>query len=192
MATTTFGYNPVEDRVWMSCSIWQEERLWITRQCAQHIMQTVCEVLEQSALGDPAVDARARAASEHDAAINRPTTTGLAMQTGRDTHQADAGSLVQYLLCTSAVVSAGSQEASLVFRTPEGERSILFNREGLHRWLRGLYLVLQHTGWNLPQPPEWVTRSYLPPALRAILTQPAPDWTDDEEEGGGENPSPSS
>ena len=176
----------------MSCSIWQEERLWITRQCAQHIMQTVCEVLEQSALGDPAVDACARAASEHDAAINRPTTTGLAMQTGRDTHQADAGSLVQYLLCTSAVVSAGSQEASLVFRTPEGERSILFNREGLHRWLRGLYLVLQHTGWNLPQPPEWVTRSYLPPALRAIQTQPAPDWTDDEEEGGGENPSPSS
>ena len=148
-------------------------------------------MLEQSALGDPAVDARARAASEHDAAINRPTTTGLAMQTGRDTHQADAGSLVQYLLCTSAVVSAGSQEASLVFRTPEGERSILFNREGLHRWLRGLYLVLQHAGWNLPQPPEWVTRSYLPPALRAILTQPAPDWTDDEE-GGGENPSPPS
>ncbi len=191
MATTTFGYNPVEDRVWMSCSIWQDERLWITRQCAQNIMQTVCEVLEQSAPGDPVVDAPKRATFEHDAAINRPTTSGPAMQTGRDTHQADAAFPVHYLLCTSAMVSAGSEDASLVFRTPEGERSILFNREGLHRWLRGLYLVLRHANWNLPQPPEWVTRSYLPPALRAILTQPAPDWTDDEEDD-GENPPASS
>ena len=46
-----------------------------------------------------------------------------------------------------------------------------------------MYMVLQHASWNLPALPEWVTRSYLPPALRAILTQPAPGtWSEETDE----------
>ena len=179
MATTTFGYNPAEDRIWMSCSLWQGERLWITRHCAQNIRQAVCQVLEQSAPGDAQSSPGDRAAAEHDAAINRPTVTGPAMQTGRDTSQAEGAPSFVYLLCTSAMVSAGVQDASLSFQTRQGARDIAFDREGLHRWLRGLHMVLQHANWNLPTPPEWVTRSYLPAALQAILTQPAPDGLDD-------------
>lgn len=181
MATTTFGYNPMEDRVWMACSMW-EHRLWITRRCAQEVMQAVCRVLEQSASSALGDDAPARAAAEHDAAINRPSvTSGPAMQTGRDdAPHARSAPVMQYLLCTSARVSAGAQEAGLSFQTPEGELSIAFDREGLHRWLRGMFMVLQHADWNLPSLPEWVTRSYLPEALRAILTQPVPGMLQDE------------
>ena len=184
MATTTFGYNPVEDRVWMACSMWQHERLWITRRCAQEVMQAVCRVLEQSAADALGADAPARAAAEHDAAINRPSVTGLSMQTGRDeSPQAASAPNMQYVLCTSVRVSAGADEAGLSFQTPAGELTIAFDREGLHRWLRGMYMVLQHASWNLPALPEWVTRSYLPPALRAILTQPAPGtWSEEADE----------
>lgn len=185
MATTTFGYNPVEDRMWMACSMWRHERLWITRRCAQEVMQAVCRVLEQSVADALGADAPARAAAEHDAAINRPSVTGLmSMQTGRDDSVQAAGiSTMQYVLCTSVKVSAGADEAGLSFQTPASELTIAFDREGLHRWLHGMYMVLQHASWNLPALPEWVTRSYLPPALRAILTQPAPGtWSEETDE----------
>lgn len=191
MATTTFGYNPVEDRVWMACSVW-EHRLWITRRGAQEVMQAVCRVLEQSASGAPGAAAPERAAAEHDAAINRPSVTGgPAMQTGRnEAPRPQSASGMQYLLCTSARVSAGSQEAGLSFQTPQGELAIAFDREGLHRWLRGMYMVLQHADWNLPPLPEWVTRSYLPAALRAILVPPAPGTLRDEADGSNDEERP--
>lgn len=182
MATTTFGYNPVEDRVWMACSLWQHERLWMTRRCAQEVTQAVCRVLEQSAAGAPEADAPTRAAAEHDAAINRPSVSGPSMQTGRDDGAQAAGApAVHYRLCTAARVSADAQEAALSFQTPGGELAIVFDREGLHRWLRGMYMVLQHANWNLPPLPDWVTRSYLPPALRALLIPAAPGSLPDDD-----------
>ena len=184
MGTSTFGFNAQEDRVWMSSSDWSE-RIWLTRRQSRSLIELLAQALQNTAQGD---DKPAQMVREHDASINRPRNVqnGPVLQMGRDAvtaHQA-----ASYVLCTRIVVATsqgGSDNVSVTLGTSQKEWTLHFSREDLHRWLRALHMVIQQGDWQLPDMPDWLVRSYLPHALKAILTSPLPDsLTDDEEDKG--------
>ena len=176
MSSTTFGYNAAEDRIWMSNSLWNE-RLWITRSSAQQMLRLVGKVLEDSAKGEGPHGARA--AREHDAAINRPQMSqGPALQMGRETAATSAQHA--YVLINGVTLTMAGPNADLSLHTPVGNRTMSFDREGLHRWLHAFYAVIKQTDWTLSDLPQWITGSYLPPVLKAILEAPIIDLNDDD------------
>ena len=80
---------------------------------------------------------------------------------------------------------------SLVFHTPAGQRRLRLSGTGLHRWLHALHMVVQGTDWaDWPAPPDWLTRSYLPPALKSLLTLPPAGAGPDDEADEGDAPRP--
>ena len=186
-ASTTFGYHAGEDRVWISCTAWPQ-RIWITRRMARGIVQLVATALEKAPPGAPDADSRPpaeRAAADHDASLNRvqPGEPARALQMGREA--SDAPELASAVLCTQVDLRDDGVQAVLAFHTSAGQRQLLLSRVGLHRWLRGLHIVLGTTDWADWAPlPDWLTRSYLPPALGALLV--VPPATGD----GGDAPAP--
>ena len=173
--STTFGYNVSEDRIWISCAAWPQ-RVWITRRLARAMVQAVVGVLESAAATSPAAAARPateRAAAAHDASLNQPQPgeQGRALQMGREA--ANAPALQTAVLCTQFALQPAGAHHDLVFHTPAGQRRLRLSGTGLHRWLHALHMVVQGTDWaDWPAPPDWLTRSYLPPALKSLLTLP--------------------
>ena len=173
--STTFGYNVSEDRIWISCAAWPQ-RVWITRRLARAMVQAVVGVLESAAATSPAAAARPateRAAAAHDASLNQPQPgeKGRALQMGREA--ANAPALQTAVLCTQFALQPAGAHHDLVFHTPAGQRRLRLSGTGLHRWLHALHMVVQGTDWaDWPAPPDWLTRSYLPPALKSLLTLP--------------------
>jgi len=176
--STTFGYSATEDRIWMSCDAWPQ-RIWITRRIAREVLRVVALVIES----DPADDALAaqltraeiaeRAAAEHDTAINRPPPgeSGYALRMGSEA--ADAAPLKDAALCTRFSVTRRGEHADLAFGSAKGEQRLRLSRIGLHRWTHALLMVIKPTLWHEGIAlPDWLTRSYLPPALKALLNAP--------------------
>ena len=180
--STTFGYNVSEDRIWISCAAWPQ-RVWITRRVARTILQAVVGVVETAASAEP--DARPaveRAAAAHDASLNRPQPgeQGRALQMGREA--ANAPALQTAVLCAQFTLEPAGEHHDLVFHTPAGQRRLRLSSTGLHRWLHALQMVVRGTDWaDWPVPPDWLTRSYLPPALQSLLQTPPHDLGLDDE-----------
>ena len=184
--STTFGYHAGEDRLWIDCAAWPQ-RLWVTRRLARGMVQALVAALESAAAPAPdearladadlGVDATAeRAAAAHDASLNQPQPGEQArpLQMGREA--ADAPALQTAVLCTQFALELAGTQAELVFATSAGQRRLRLSRTGLHRWLHALHMVLRGTDWaDWPTPPEWLTRSYLPPALKSLLQMPPAD-----------------
>lgn len=176
--STTFGYSRAEDRIWISCSAWPQ-RVWLTRRIAQAALQAGVRVIESgpAATGpqaDPLPPAE-RAAAAHDASLNRlrPGEPPV-LRTGREA--TDAPELERAVLCTRFMLLDTGSQAELVFSTRAGERRLRLGRTELHRWLHALQMVMAPTRWHeWAAPPDWLTRSYLPPALKALLVPMPPD-----------------
>lgn len=182
MLTTTFGYHPGEDRIWLDCASWPQ-RVWLTRRMVQQVMGAIVQHIEAAARtdghpsGPPAAE---RAAAEHDASLNQrqPGEPARALQTGREA--ADARELADAVLCTRFVLHHRAPLTDLVFVTAAGERRLHLSQVGLHRWVHALHMVLKSAQWqDWPPAPEWLTRSYLPPALQRLLQHPAPETDPD-------------
>lgn len=178
MGSSTFGYNTVEDRIWLSNSAWHS-RLWLTRKHSKDLLRAITQLL-QGAYTDAEETLPADAIErEHDDAINRPSNVaGAALQMGRETATEQAS--IRFVLCTRIALIKSSDKFELILSASDTEYKMLFLREELHRFLRALYLILKQTDWQLPQPPQWLTRSYLPAALQEILQAPLPEDLDDD------------
>lgn len=177
MGSSTFGYNTVEDRIWLSNSAWHD-RLWLTRRHAKELLRLIAQVLQGTYTGAEEIPAE-DIEREHDDAINRPSNVaGATLQMGRET--ATEQSSIHFALCTRIAIIKTADKFELVLNASESEYKMLFLREELHRFLRALYLILKQTDWQLPQPPQWLTRSYLPAALQEILQAPLPENLDDD------------
>ena len=183
--STTFGYHAGEDRLWISCGAWPQ-RVWLTRRMARILLQLTVGLLEAPASGD-ARPAAERAAAEHDASLNQPQPgeQARALQMGREAN--DAPGLQGAVLCTRFSLMTLGTQTELVFDTPAGQRRLRLSRIGLHRWLHALHMVLRSAEWaDWPAAPDWLTRSYLPPALQSLLVPPPADLTlNDEQDGDG-------
>ena len=192
--STTFGYNAPEDRIWRACAAWPE-RLWLTRRMVRAVLQAAVSALEADPPALPSgADARPaaeRAAAEHDASLNQPQPgeQGRALQMGREA--ANAPALQHAVLCTQFALQPAGAHHDLVFHTPAGQRRLRLSGTGLHRWLHALHMVLRGTDWaDWPAAPDWLTRSYLPPALQSLLTLPpgGPGLDDEADEGDAPRP----
>lgn len=175
--TTTFGYNAGEDRIWISCNAWPQ-RVWLTRRLTTQVLTEVAAALEQGASvaeGDTRPVAE-RVAAEHDDSLNKPRQgeQGGLLHMGRESPRAQA--LAAAALCTQFTLRRGETHTDLLFVTTAGERRLHLTRVGLHRWLHALHLVVSGTAWSTWTPmPQWLTRSYLPPALKSLLAfEPPP------------------
>lgn len=186
--STTFGYNAAEDRIWLACAAWPE-RLWLTRRMVRAVLQAAVSALEADPPALPSgADARPaaeRAAAEHEASLNQPQPgeQGRALQMGREAN--DAPALQGAVLCTRFSLMTLGTQTELVFDTPAGQRRLRLSRIGLHRWLHALHMVLRSADWaDWPAAPDWLTRSYLPPALQSLLVPPPADLTLNDEQDG--------
>ncbi len=173
-SSSTFGYNSVEDRIWLSNSSWQN-RLWLTRKHCKELLRAITQTLQGAYTDAPELPTE-DIEREHDNAINRPSnSTGAVLHVGRDTIKQTS---VSYALCTRITLIQYSNRFELALSASKTDYRMMFSREELHRFLRALYLILKQTDWQLPQPPRWLTRSYLPAALQKILQAPLPENLD--------------
>lgn len=175
MVSTTFGYDKQEDRLWMSFDD-GTPRLWLTRRLVAHLMGPVLGALESSAPGaEGGADASTRVALEHELALGelQPGEERLPLKMGSEAARATADA--DYLLCLRIATRFDATHGVITFESADGQRQMAMGRVGLHRWLRGLYLVLAQADWNLPPVPEWLRRSLLPDGLRALVDPPPPD-----------------
>lgn len=182
MMSTTFGYDPLEDRIWMSnTGQGEQERIWLTRRLAQYLVGPMAQSLENTtteATGGGDVATRIRL--EHEMALNEPQPGQplVPFKMGRDEAKSRDGA--RYVLCHNIQTTLKGGQCEMSMQTAVGERRLQFSRVGLHRWLRAFSIVLQATPWNLnPPPAPWLTQSYLPQALRTLLDKPLPDQLDD-------------
>lgn len=170
MGSTTFGYDPSEDRVWLSFND-DTARLWLTRRLVAHVLGPMLRSFEAAAPGrQGGAKASTRAALEHELALNEllpgeqrlPITMGC--EPPRQSRDADC------LLCTGLTVSFVADQCQLFFATHQGRRGLSMGRVAMHRWLRGLHLVAQHAKWDVAVP-EWLSRSCLPEAVRVLVQE---------------------
>jgi hypothetical protein len=168
MGSTTFGYDPGEDRVWLSFND-DTPRLWFTRRLVSHLLGPMLHAFEQAAPGSQGgADASTRAGLEHDIALNEwlPGDRAVPLKVGSET--ASASRDADYLVCTGLKASFDAGQCQLRFDTSEAERSLTMGRVAMHRWVHGLHLVARHANWALTVP-EWLSRSCLPEAVRALV-----------------------
>ena len=171
--STTFGYLSQQDRIWLRCTAWPEP-LWLSRRLSLRIVEQVARLLEtQAPAANPAAATSERAAAAHDQALNRmtPGEKQRPLSTGRE--QLDQDELTHALLCTRCRVQSQGQSHQLMLSTEGGERTVKLSTTGLHRWLHGLHMMMVQANWfDGASAPDWLTRSYLPPALKSLLEKP--------------------
>lgn len=185
MLTTTFGYLDSEDRIWLSLG-GDARRVWLTRRITAQLLAGMARQLEVSAPGAVAgADAPTRARIEHRLALDESATgaerpgdgapADVPIRLGEESRTASRGA--SYALCTGLKATLrpnGTCTVSLALEGGEG-RDLQLSRAGLHRWLRGLWMVARQAGWFRPvEVPPWLSESMLPPALQAVIQPPAP------------------
>lgn len=194
MLTTTFGYLDSEDRVWLSLGD-EARRVWLTRRITAHLLVGMARQLEVSTPGAVAgADAPTRARIEHQLAFNegggmdRPAAPAdVPIRMGEESRAVSREA--SYVLCTGLQATLGPDGLCTVNLGLEDgdDRELQFNRAGLHRWLRGLWMAARHAGWFDPvEVPPWLRESMLPPAIQAVLRPPAASSRDN---GGVGDPS---
>jgi hypothetical protein len=168
MNSTTFGYDKAEDRLWMSFDD-GTPRLWFTRRMASHFLGPMLNPFESTAPGNQGgAVAAVRVALEHELAMNElmPGERALPLKMGVDTSGESPSA--DHLLCTGLTASFDTGQCRMHFHTVDGEWDLQMSRVAMHRWLRGLHMVVQHADWDLPAP-AWLSRSCLPDAVRSLL-----------------------
>jgi len=174
MTSTTFGYDRHEDRVWMSFDD-GAARLWFTRRLVVRLLGPMLAHFESTAPGAQGGAASGvRVALEHGLALNEPLPGQRAapMRVGSEAPAESARA--DYLMCRQVQAQFGDRQCRLAFATEDGERALKLSRVGMHRWLRALYLVVEHAQWAV-EVPGWLRQSCLPEALRPLVDGAAGD-----------------
>ncbi|WP_342128848.1 hypothetical protein [Hydrogenophaga sp. OTU3427] len=168
MVSTTLGYDKREDRVWLSFDD-GTPRLWFTRRLVSHLLGPMLRPFEASAPGGQGgAGAAIRVALEHELAMNEPLPGEVAPPMKMGLEAPDASPDADDQLCTGLNAAFDAGQCRISFHTREGERVLQMGRVGMHRWLRGLHLLVRHAEWELLAP-EWLTRSCLPEAMRSLV-----------------------
>lgn len=182
MTTTTFGFDAVQDRIWMRVHE-ADQTIWLTRRMVTVILGPMVQAFEKSTPGEQGgAAAPARAALEHQLALHEtaPGQPAAQIRAGRVPPSADSDP--QHRLCTRVNAQTNSQTMTMAFDTPSGEVTLQLSRKGMHLWLRGLSLVLKQAQWAIPQAmPPWLSSGLMPAAMQQLIDQPLPDGLDDDD-----------
>lgn len=183
MTTTTFGFDSVQDRIWMRVHE-VDQTIWLTRRMVTVILGPMVQAFENATPGEQGgAPAPARAALEHDLALHEtaPGQEAAQIRSGHVPRSADSDP--QHRLCTRMHAQTSSQAMVMTFETPSGPLKLNFSRKGMHLWLRGLAMVLKQAQWGMPKAlPQWLEAGLMPPAMQALIDKPLPDDLDDEAE----------
>lgn len=179
LTTTTFGFDAVQDRIWMRVHE-GDLTVWLTRRMVTVILGPIVQAFENATPGEQGGSAApARAALEHELSLHE-TAPGHAppqIRAGRVPPSVDSDP--QHRLCIRMHAQASNQAVSMTFETASGPLDVKLSRKGMHLWLRGLSMVLKQAQWSLPQAlPEWLDAGLMPPSMQALINQPLPDDLD--------------
>lgn len=180
MTTTTFGYHPGQDRVWMLVHEAQAT-IWLTRRLVIHILGPLREAFESATPGGQGgAAANTRAAIEHNLALHE-AAPGQSPAQIRAGHVSPGEQMEpERGLCTRIVTQSNSQTVVMTFETAGGPLVLRLDRKGMHVWLKGLVMVLKQTGWDLVETlPDWLQAGLMPPAIQALIGQPLPKDLDE-------------
>lgn len=173
MTTTTFGYDAVQDRIWMRMHQ-QDCTVWLTRRMVANLVGPILKAFERATPGEQGgASATTRVAIEHGLALHEaaPGQPQAQIRAGKETPGEDSDARER--LCTRITTRTGSQTVVMAFETGVGSVELRMSRKGMHLWLRGLSMVLRQARWDLPEPlPDWLTAGVVPPAIQAILDKP--------------------
>lgn len=187
LTTTTFGYDALQDRIWMRVHE-QEQTVWLTRRMVTVILGPMVQAFESATPGEQGgASAPARVALEHELALHE-TAPGQAppqIRAGRVPPSEDSDP--QHRLCKSINAKADHQSMTMTFETASGPLALQLSRKGMHLWLRGLTMVLKQAQWGIPRAlPEWLNAGLMPPAMQALIDKPLPDDLDKEYDSDGD------
>jgi hypothetical protein len=170
MLSFSFAYDAKQDRIWLRLNN-QEELIWLTRRLTVFLLTQAADRFAEAAgrgLGglvnkDQAVEL------EHELAVTEPDegSHGTPVQMGPSS--LDEGLRSNGLLCERITLSSNDAGAQLQLLVVNEKRFINLSRAGFHRFLRALLLVANRVKWDLPPVPQWLTRNYLPSALRGVV-----------------------
>lgn len=173
--TTTFGYHPSQDRIWMRVHE-QDITIWLTRRMVRSIVGPMLKVFEASTPGQQGGAApRARASIEHQLSLHETAPGQKPAQIRAGHEQPSEESDPQERLCTQITTQATAQTVTLNFETSAGPLSLRLSRQGMHLWYRGLAMVIRQAQWDLQEAmPDWLQTSMTPPAVQALIDNPLP------------------
>jgi hypothetical protein len=180
LTTTTFGFNPTQDRIWMKLHE-QDCTVWFTRRMVRNIVGPMLKAFEEATPGQQGgASPRARASIEHDLSLHEaaPGQSAPQIRAGREVPSEEADP--QQQLCTRITTQTTSQQVTMNFETPAGPVVLTLNRKGMHLWFKGLSMVLKQTQWDLPPLPDWLQAGVMPPAVQAFISKPLPGDLDKE------------
>ncbi|QCB46043.1 hypothetical protein [Hydrogenophaga sp. PAMC20947] len=175
MTITTFGFDAVQDRIWMRVHE-QERTVWFTRRLLGQFLGPVIGAFEQATPGaQGGAPPERRAAIEHDLSLHETLPGQSAPQIRAGRVLPSPGADPQQGLCSRVATRTNQQTVSMTFDTPGGSMVLPLTRKGMHLWLRGLSMVLKQAHWGLPLPlPAWLEAGVMPPALQGLIDRPLP------------------
>ncbi|AOW12593.1 hypothetical protein LPB72_16270 [Hydrogenophaga crassostreae] len=181
MTTTTFGFDALQDRIWMRVHE-RDQTVWLTRRMVVVILGPMVQAFENATPGQQGgAAAPARAALEHELALHEtaPGQAAPQIRAGRVPPSEDSDP--QFRLCTGINARASNQSMAMTFATASGPLELQLSRKGMHLWLRGLAMVLKQAQWGMPQAlPKWLDAGLMPPSIQALIDKP---WPQDPEGG---------
>jgi len=169
VTTTTFGYDALQDRIWMR-SHDLDQTVWLTRRMVSSMLGPLLKAFETATPGQQGgAPAAQRVAIEHRLALHEvaPGQPPARLTASRVTPGANADP--QLRLCQRIVTRSGSQSVLLRFETGAEPLELKLGRRGMHLWLRGLAMVLRQTQWGLPPLPDWLHEGVMPPVLQGLV-----------------------
>jgi hypothetical protein len=181
LTTTTFGFDAVQDRIWMRVHE-IDQTVWLTRRMVTVILGPIVQAFENATPGEQGGSAApARAALEHELSLHE-TAPGQAPPQIRAGHvPRSEDSDPQHRLCTRMHAQANNQSMTMTFETASGPLAVQLSRRGMHLWLRGLSMVLKQAQWGIPQAlPQWLDAGLMPSALQALIAKPLPGDLDND------------
>lgn len=175
MTTTTFGYDALQDRIWMRVHE-LDQTVWLTRRMVVVILGPMLQAFESATPGEQGgAAAPARAALEHDLALHEAAPGKAAPQIRAGHVPPSEDSDPQTRLCSRISAQANNQSMVMTFDTASGPMVLQLSRQGMHLWLRGLVMVLKQTDWGMPQAlPKWLNAGLMPPSIQALIDKPMP------------------
>lgn len=181
MTTTTFGFDALQDRIWMRVHE-QEQTVWFTRRLLNQFMGPVVNAFEQ---GTPGAQGGAppsqRAAIEHDLSLNETAPGQRPPQIRAGRVPPSPGADPQQGLCLRVTTRTSSHTVTMTFETPAGPMVLPLTRKGMHLWLKGLSMVLKQAQWGLPLTlPAWLNAGVMPPAVQGLIDNSPRKDPDDE------------
>lgn len=161
----TFGYDAVEDRVFIRANLKNQPqviRLWLTANLIYQLVPKLTKFLPQEVVQAPAaVNAQNSTSAKNPSAQSRKTAVAQ-VKTSPETvdNEAVEEQEIYWLDALIQILDIKKQPNGVVvwFRFDEMDIALLLETHVLKNWLQILYKTCQRSHWSLAIWPAWIAR----------------------------------